>query len=186
METHKIFFTSDTHFYHSNIIKYCDRPFGNKHDMNEELISQWNTIVGDNDEVYRLGDFSLGSPKVTEEVLDRLKGRIHLIKGNHEKSVLRNKSTRDRFESIQDVLKLKVEDDDCSSGYQDIFMSHYAHRVWDKSHHGCWHLYGHSHNGLEDIEWGKSMDVGVDSYYHLFGKYTLFTYNDIKNILLKR
>ena len=77
--------------------------------MNEELISQWNTIVGDNDEVYHLGDFSLGSPKVTEEVLDRLKGRIHLIKGNHEKSVLRNKSTREKGAKVGKKEERKKE-----------------------------------------------------------------------------
>ena len=80
MKPHKIFFTSDTHFYHSNIIKFCNRPFNDKHDMNEELISQWNSIVSDTDEVYHLGDFSLGTSKLTEEILNTLKGRIHLIK----------------------------------------------------------------------------------------------------------
>ena len=65
-------------------------------------------------------------------------------------------------------------------------MSHYAHRIWDKSHHGVCHLYGHSHSSLEHIEWGKSMDVGVDNAFRLFGQYRPFSMEEVTEILDKR
>ena len=59
-----IFFTSDHHFYHSNIIKYCQRPFHSVEEMNEEMIRRWNSVVGVDDTVYYLGDFSLAKRPV--------------------------------------------------------------------------------------------------------------------------
>ena len=59
-------------------------------------------------------------------------------------------------------------------------------RVWNKSHHGAYHLYGHSHDSMEDKEWGKSMDVGVDSAFRILGEYRPFSFDEIKGILDKR
>ena len=56
----KVFFTSDTHFNHTNILKFCDRPFKNVEEMNETMIANWNCIVGMDDDVFHLGDFFLG------------------------------------------------------------------------------------------------------------------------------
>ena len=58
----KVFFTSDTHFGHNNIIKYSGRPFKDANHMDEMLIKNWNATVSENDEVYHLGDVSLTSP----------------------------------------------------------------------------------------------------------------------------
>lgn len=79
----KVFFTADLHFYHVNIIKYSNRPFASVEEMNEVLVSNWNTIVGENDTVYVLGDFSLAVRPV-ETFLPRLNGRKKLIMGNHD------------------------------------------------------------------------------------------------------
>ncbi len=78
-----IFFTSDHHFNHANIIKYCNRPFESTEEMNEEMIKRWNTIVGLKDEVYYLGDFSLAK-HVVELIAPRLNGVKYLIMGNHD------------------------------------------------------------------------------------------------------
>lgn len=77
-----IFFTADHHFGHENIIKFSERPFESLEQMNEELIKRWNEKIGKDDTVYHLGDVSLGKPDFTKEILDRLNGNIHLIKGN--------------------------------------------------------------------------------------------------------
>jgi calcineurin-like phosphoesterase family protein len=158
--------------------------------MDEALIAEWNRVVPEDGIVYHLGDVSLGSPNKAAEFLNRLNGTIHLIEGNHEKSVLKKEETRKRFASIQDVLMIGVEDADAISGrkvgIQEIFMSHYSHRVWNKSHRGVWHCFGHSHGGLDKYPWGKSMDVGVDSHATLFGTYAPFTYQEIKDIMSTR
>ena len=77
-----IWVTSDTHFNHNNIIKYCDRPFADADEMNEALIENWNSVVKDGDIVYHLGDVYMGGK--IEPILRRLKGRKRLILGNHD------------------------------------------------------------------------------------------------------
>jgi calcineurin-like phosphoesterase family protein len=79
----KIFFTSDHHFNHNNVIAYCGRPFSSVEEMNEHLVYKWNSIVGENDTVYHLGDFSFSITAV-EQYLHRLNGRKVLIPGNHD------------------------------------------------------------------------------------------------------
>ena len=79
-----IFFTSDQHFDHLNVIKYCDRPFRDISHMNEELIRLHNETVAPEDIVYHLGDFSLNK-RAPEQVLYRLNGEHHLAAaGNHD------------------------------------------------------------------------------------------------------
>ena len=76
-----IYFISDTHFYHSNIIKYCDRSFNNINEMNETIINNWNNIVTKQDTVYHLGDFCLSSDDEIKNVFNKLNGNIILIRG---------------------------------------------------------------------------------------------------------
>lgn len=78
------YFTSDCHFWHNNIISYCNRPFGSVEEMNEALIKNWNDTVNDDDDIYVLGDFFMGQDSRIEEILERLNGKIHLIVGNHD------------------------------------------------------------------------------------------------------
>ncbi len=78
----KTFLISDTHFGHTNIIKYCDRPFANVDEMDEALIKNWNSVVGPQDKVYHLGDVTLSRRKLY--ILDHLSGKKILIKGNHD------------------------------------------------------------------------------------------------------
>ena len=78
------FYISDNHFGHKNIIKYDNRPFNSVEDMDEVMIDRWNSVVGDDDTVYILGDFSWYKEEKTLEILNRLSGRKVLIKGNHD------------------------------------------------------------------------------------------------------
>lgn len=80
----KTFIISDTHFGHENIIKYCNRPFANREEMDKELIKRWNSVVGKDDIVYHLGDFAMGSKDYITDIVRRLNGRIRLITGNHD------------------------------------------------------------------------------------------------------
>lgn len=82
--TENTFFTSDTHFYHENIIKYCNRPFSSVDEMNEKLIEKWNSVVGKNDIVWHLGDFCFGQKDNISKIIPKLNGRINLVMGNHD------------------------------------------------------------------------------------------------------
>ena len=87
-----IYFTSDNHFFHSNIIKYCNRPFANVEEMNSEMIKRWNERVDNNDTVFHLGDFGLiksgEAPDAIKDTFDfvrkQLNGNIIFIRGNHD------------------------------------------------------------------------------------------------------
>lgn len=81
MTTRKIFVVSDTHFNHTNIIKYCNRPFSSVKEMDECLIENWNETVRDQDIVYHLGDVYFGTEG---RVVNKLKGRKRLVLGNHD------------------------------------------------------------------------------------------------------
>jgi len=145
------FFTSDTHFGHMNIIKYCGRPFSSVEEMDETIIERWNTVVGAGDEVYHLGDFSFRQrPDDLQHIFRRLNGQIHLIHGNHDHKALRKYKG---FASVEQLKHVKIGDTPTA-------LCHYPMRSWNKSCHGSWHLYGHVH-GLSE-PWGLSFDVGVD------------------------
>ena len=152
-----VFFTGDTHFGHSNIIRYSNRPFESAALMNEALISNWNKAIGPQDSVYHIGDVSILRPERTKEILDRLNGKIYLIRGNHDDSA-EHKLCRDRFEWIKDYYFAAFHNE------IRIALFHYAMRTWNKKHHGAWHLYGHSHGNLPPIEGEFSLDIGTDCW----------------------
>ncbi len=79
------FFFSDPHFGHYNIIEYQNRPFSTTDEMDEAMIENWNRVVGKKDRVFLLGDVSVYKQDKTQEILDRLYGRITLVLGNHDK-----------------------------------------------------------------------------------------------------
>lgn len=152
-----MFFTADTHFAHRNIVRYCHRPFADSDEMDEVLISNWNEVVGRDDVVYHLGDFALGPVKKVREIIKRLNGKIYLCEGlAHDTSA---KANGDLFEDIRDTFLIKP-------GGQQIFLSHYMHKVWPSSHYGTWHLFGHSHGRMDEYtkNEGKLLDVGVDTH----------------------
>lgn len=148
--------TSDTHFGHTNIIKYAGRPFTTVEEMDDVLISNWNAVVGKRDIVWHLGDFAYRNAEGVLQYKQRLNGRIHILRGNHDNpNHLRWVFGEGRVFDVRDV----------GFNGQRIFLSHYAHRVWPASHKGSFHAYGHSHNGLDKTygRWGRSKDVGVDA-----------------------
>lgn len=78
------FFTSDQHFGHANIIKYCDRPFSDVPEMDEAIIARWNETVGPEDEVWVLGDYAMGDRARGLSYLSRMNGTKFLVSGNHD------------------------------------------------------------------------------------------------------
>jgi calcineurin-like phosphoesterase family protein len=153
-----IWLTADEHYNHDNIIKFCGRPFADVKEMKEAFIENHNKVVKPGDRVYHLGDMFWRTTTVTEaiEIVTRLNGQHYYIYGNHDEVFRKNPPVRNMFIWCRDAENLKVD------GYPHIWLSHYAHRVWNGSHRGAYHLYGHTHNALPQ-DGSLSFDVGVDA-----------------------
>jgi calcineurin-like phosphoesterase family protein len=150
-----VWFTSDFHLGHRNIIRYCNRPFDSIEDMDATLLANLNRKVGENDVLYFLGDFCLGDADQAKLYRDRIVCRnIHMIEGNHDTTL---RALAGAFCSWNQLAEIRV-------GGQRIVLCHYAMRVWHQSSRGVWHLYGHSHGNLLDEPTSLSIDVGVDSH----------------------
>ena len=139
-----IFFTADEHYGHTNIIKYCDRPFASAEEMDAEIIKRHNEVVGENDIVYHLGDFTMKGTDKAEVYIMRLNGKHVFINGSHD---YWNKN-------LKDIIELKVND-------KYLVLCHYPMRSWPRSFHGSIQLFGHCHGSMKPE--GKQMDVGVDT-----------------------
>jgi calcineurin-like phosphoesterase family protein len=158
----KVFFTSDTHFGHNNIRRFCPVTRGHYLDvdhMDDDMIRNWNDMVGADDVVYHLGDFAFASQGRITEVLLQLNGRIRLLVGNHDKAL--SKGFGERLVDMQLLEMIYQGYHEANFNGQHIVMNHFAQRVWNRHHHGTIHVYGHSHGSLPGL--GKSVDVGVDS-----------------------
>ena len=160
----KVFFTSDEHYGHKNIIKFCNRPYDSVDEMNQDIIDKFNSVVPSNGLTIHAGDFLLGKSVKSQDIISSLAGRHIFIKGSHDKW--------SDGASHHEIIELTIDK-------QPIIICHYAMRVWARSHYNSWHLYGHSHGGLPPE--GKSWDIGVDSndFYPL-------SYDDIKTIMKDR
>jgi calcineurin-like phosphoesterase family protein len=188
------YFSSDFHAFHANISGPSRsawssgfRNFKDEYVMTAHLAEMINKTVQEDDNLYFMGDWSFGGPDKVEKFRNLIICKnIHLCLGNHDQHIRRNKPTKvegvfnkDLFTSVQDTLEV-------SFGKKVIFMSHYKHHIWNGSHKGYIHLYGHSHASAEHIKIGKSMDVGVDNAYKLLGEYRPFSLEEVLNLMDKR
>lgn len=161
-----IYFTSDTHFWHRQIIQYCNRPANSVEEMNELLIQKWNEKVKPKDEIYHLGDFFFCGSIKAGDILKRLNGRKHWIKGNHDAP---KETIRHYFESIHNYRLIRVpisyldEEEQEKTHVQPIVLFHFPILSWDGMAHGSWHLHGHCHGSLPD-NGSLRLDVGVDCW----------------------
>jgi len=139
------FFTSDEHFGHTNIIKYCNRPFLSAEDMNSEIIQRFNTMVGRDDVTIHAGDFCWGSKEQAIYFIKQLNGSHVFLKGCHDHWLPK---------SAKYIWRKTIEG-------QLVVVCHYNMRTWQASHYNSWMLYGHSHGRLDPV--GKQWDIGVDN-----------------------
>lgn len=154
-----IYFTSDLHLGHNNIIKYTNRPFKDYREMDNILIDNWNKTIKDKDEVYILGDLTMGDPDIVDRYLSRMNGRKYLIRGNHD--YFANIYNGNQLIWIKDYYELK-------HNKEYIILCHYPFNEWNRSYHGSLHLHGHQHNhsdyNLDQRKNNKNRyDVGVDA-----------------------
>lgn len=156
-----VYFTADTHFYHENVIRYEARPFQTAEEMNEALIQNWNAKVSDDDDIYILGDFTLKGPTLANALLERLHGRKHLVRGNHDGYVDRGAFRRELFVWVKDYFELSWQG-------QRFVLCHYPLLSWNGMGRGTFHLHGHQHRKVfynqENRDVGiRRLDVGVDA-----------------------
>lgn len=160
----KIFFTSDLHFGHENVLKFDNRPFQTVEEMDEELIRRWNNKVGKGDLVYVLGDM-IWKTETNEAaaLIKKLNGQIILIKGNHDR-FLHNATAKNALAGVKDYDDICVALEDGTT--RRCILSHYFIPLYNGHRHNAIHLHGHSHNTDEhfiELEIAKAIrDSGLN------------------------
>ena len=171
-----IFFTSDTHFNHERIIKFCKRPFATKEEMDSILIENWNNTVPEDGIVFHLGDFAFGGSSVWTETRKALHGKIFLIEGNHD--CRQNGATKYAlFDGVFKQLSIQVDK-------TELLLCHYPFLCYAGRERGVIQLFGHVHSGPKcdsgiDVPrltylYPTQYDVGVDN-----NNYTPISYSKV-------
>jgi len=182
-----IFFTSDTHFQHENIIKYASRPFENANEMDETLIKNWNSVVGENDIIFHLGDFMFGNIGRFWEIRSRLNGKIYLIHGNHDYKLMQKGNIEEAFEMVVTQMQIVVDG-------QKIYLNHFPLLTFDGIYKDkpTWQLFGHVHSNAEHPKASPDLprlsyllpcqyDVGVDN-----NDYTPVSFEQVRKIIAEQ
>lgn len=184
---YKIWFTSDLHKGHKNIVKFqkerksimgitddmTDTEILKKHD--EWIINMWNMTVGKHDHVYILGDLSFDTPEETVKFLGKLNGKKHLIIGNHDKSC---KGLENYFESVSQIKEFPIKKHQYNFLEENIYLvlCHFPMVAWNRRLHGAFHLHGHTHSSLCDVNIQSEelrVDIGLDSKLANYGLVSL-------------
>lgn len=150
------YITSDLHFGHFNIIKHSNRPYTSVYEMDNALITTYNSVVGQDDTTYILGDFCYRSQNDATYYLDQLNGKKIFIIGNHDKQQLQNIKRHPSVILCVDYHEVRREDNKWA------VMSHYPMAEWNGAYHGSVMLHGHCH-GTKQFP-GKIIDVGYDAH----------------------
>ena len=185
MEKQKIFFTSDLHFGHENVIRFDNRPFNTVEEMDEEMIKRWNAKVGKGDIVYVLGDFIWkAATNEAVSIIRRLNGQIILIKGNHDR-FLHNAAAKKALAGIKDYDDICVTLEDGTT--RRCILSHYFIPFYNGHRYQAIHLHGHSHFTEESAEEvrittelnEKGYDLKIYNVGCMYWNYTPVTLNEI-------
>jgi calcineurin-like phosphoesterase family protein len=155
----KTYITSDLHFGHKNIQRFCPVTRGHFKDidhMNEEMVRMWNEVVQPEDTVYILGDVAFMSGSDAGRFMRRLSGTKILIEGNHDRKTLQDATFRGAFAEVHKYLWITYE------GTQ-VIMFHYPIAEWDQMHRGSVHFHGHLHGNPSGMEEYRCRDAGFDA-----------------------
>lgn len=188
IQSRNVFFTSDLHFRHGNIIKYCSRPFESVQEMNHALIQHWNKTINENDIVFILGDFAFADKPKWRQLLNALHGEKYLILGNHDRE---EDIPEECFTAICDIAQISIYDEELE-GFATFIATHYPLATWAGINKGHFNIHGHIHSTPDlsgtgfDIQIAKNApwnqyDVGIDR-----NDYTPISYEQLKTIFTKR
>lgn len=175
-----IWFTSDPHYFHKNVIRLCKRPFNTLHEMHEHMIQEWNKRIHPSERVYVLGDFAFSGWTLTKQIVSRLNGYKILILGNHDLAA--HKMLATGFQEVHENMYIEI------GNKVKVYLSHYPFHPmigYQKTNEGkvrqtypydkvdtrymhkrmvddgnTWLLHGHVHNAWTQN--GKQINVGVD------------------------
>ena len=152
--------TSDLHFGHTNIMKFCPQSRARfKNDvnyMNEQMVVEWNSYVQPEDLVYILGDVAFLPAQKAAEYMNRCNGTKILIKGNHDRKLLKDPGFRGCFEEVHSDWIGTI-----NGTY--VHMYHFPVMEWDQMHRGAVHFHGHLHGGESGLEKFRARDMGMDA-----------------------
>jgi calcineurin-like phosphoesterase family protein len=155
----KTWITSDLHFGHKNIMKFCPKTRGHYTDtdvMREDMIRIWNESVSPEDLTYILGDVAFLPAAEAVKIMRRLNGRKILVEGNHDRKMLNDPVFRSCFEEVHKYLWITY------AGTQ-VIMFHYPIAEWDQMHRGAVHFHGHLHGNTSGLEKYRARDAGCDA-----------------------
>ena len=144
-----VFFTADTHFGDHRTINISRRPFANTAEMDAAMVERWNAVVGPDDVVWHLGDVAR-RPTDVAELLARLNGSKHLLRGNNDPDAT---LAAHGWASVGDYAEIELDG-------RRLVLCHYPFRSWNGQHRGALNLHGHSHGRLKPMP--RQFDVGVD------------------------
>ncbi|CAN7725084.1 hydrolase [Neorhizobium sp. LjRoot104] len=145
------FFTGDTHFADPRVLRIDRRPFPDMASHDAALIDNWNVVVGQDDDVWHLGDFMSVKGGDCADLLGKLNGRKHLIVGNNDPETT---TASKGWASVQHYAEIR-------EGGHHLILCHYAFRTWNQMGKGSINLHGHSHGRLKPVP--RQFDVGVDA-----------------------
>ena len=146
-----VFFTADTHFGDHRTINISRRPFTNTAEMNEAMVERWNATVSPDDVIWHLGDVAR-RPADVAELLARLNGTKHLLRGNNDPDATLAAAG---WTSVGDYAEIDLDG-------RRLVLCHYPFRSWNGQHRGALNLHGHSHGRLKPMP--RQFDVGVDDH----------------------
>lgn len=211
-----IYFTADTHYWHKNLCygesvwkdrESKTRRFDSKKEMSRHIVNQFNEVVGKNDYLFHLGDWSYGGINNIWNFYKQLNcNNIFIIFGNHDHHIINNKLLPNCvYTSDSKFIDNDLIDHSCYSpvNAQDLFVEachyleikingkyvilfHYPLESWNKRNKGSYMLHGHTHTGMgqnatENIQ--NRIDVGIDNYCKIFGEYKPFSWKVVSNFL---
>ena len=157
----RIFFTADTHFAHETIIDYLNRPFKTVEEMDSTIVENWNSTINDNDIVFHLGDvfFDNDNDDYIKEILGKLKGKKHLVPGNHDKRSSKFKILEQFFVIEPPLRDFWTIVDGQTYSYS---LCHYPLEAWHESYRNSYNFHGHTHGRIAANS--QRIDVGVDCW----------------------
>lgn len=184
----KVYLTSDHHFNHGNILKFCKRPFNSVEEMNEALIANWNNKIPEDGVVFHLGDFAWGPISQWRPIVERLNGKIILIKGNHDTNQLKSQAQFDELFGYSTMqMLIEVEKRKCYLNHYPFLCYAGTYRPDDQLVYSAFgHVHMHPNDTSADAPRLKMLfptqyDVGVDN-----NNYTPISWYEFDAIIKKQ